>query len=71
MAIRGCRAQANQPVAASERDMRDIEMDDLRRQIQHLQEHLERYQAFEHDALPHGSDVQSSSDDGTNINPFH
>ncbi len=71
MAVRRRRAYANQHPATQERDPQDIEIDNLRRQIQQLQEHLERYQAFEHDALPHGSDVQASSDDGTNINPFH
>lgn len=35
-------------------------MDNLRRQIQHLQEHLECYEASEHDAPPHGSDVEGS-----------
>ena len=39
-------------------------MDNLRRQIQQLQECLERYEAFEHEAPPRGSDVEVSSDDG-------
>jgi hypothetical protein len=38
MAVRGRRAQANQPPAALEKELRDIEMDDLRRQIQQLQD---------------------------------
>jgi hypothetical protein len=41
MVVRGCRVQANQPPAALERDPRDIEIDDLRRQIKQLQERSE------------------------------
>jgi hypothetical protein len=48
MVVLGRCAQANQPSAAPEKDPQDIEMDDLRRQIQQLQERLERYEAFEH-----------------------
>jgi hypothetical protein len=48
MAVRRRRAYANQPPATQERDPQDIEIDNLRRQIQQLQEHLERYETFEH-----------------------
>jgi hypothetical protein len=44
----GHHAHANQPPTAQERDLRDIERDNLRRQIQQLQERLECYETFEH-----------------------
>jgi hypothetical protein len=63
--------EENRPPVALERDLRDIEMDNLRRQVQQLQECLERVEAFEHDASHHGSDVEVCSEDGEDINPFH
>ena len=71
MAIHGHRAKANQPPAALERDTRDIEMDNLKRQIQQLQEQLEHYEISKHDAPPHDSDVDASSNDEDDVNPFH
>jgi hypothetical protein len=71
MAVHGRRVQANQPSVALERDPRDIKMDDLMRQIQQLQEHLESYEASEHDAPSHASDVEISCDAKENVNPFH
>lgn len=74
MAVRGRRGQAN-PVAAPEAppqgDPRDIKMEALRRQVQQLQQRLERYEASEHGASHHGSDVEVSSNDGDEVNPFH
>jgi hypothetical protein len=71
IAIRGRRAQTNQPQTTPKKDPRDIEMDDLRRQIQQFQERLERYEASEHDVPSHGSDVEVSSNNGEDVNPFH
>jgi hypothetical protein len=59
----GCRAQANLPPATSKRDAQDMEMDDLRGQIEH-------YETSKHDA-PHDSDVDVSSNDEDDVNPFH
>jgi hypothetical protein len=69
--VHGHRAQANQPPTAPERDPRDIKMDKLKTQIQQLQERLEHYEAFEHETPPHASDVEVSSNDGEDVNPFH
>jgi hypothetical protein len=71
MVVCGRHSLANQPLAALERDPRDIEMDHLRRQIQQLQEYLELYEASKHDAPPRGSNVKASCDDGENVIPFH
>jgi hypothetical protein len=48
-----------------------MEMDDLRKQIQQLQERLERYETSELDDPPHDSDVDVSSNDEKDVNPFH
>jgi hypothetical protein len=61
----------NRPPVALKRDPQDIEMDNLRRQVQQLQECLEHVEAFEHDASHHGSDVEVCSEDGEDVNPFH
>jgi hypothetical protein len=74
MAVRGRRGQTN-PIAAPEAppqgDPRDIKMEALRRQVQLLQQRLERYEASKHGASHHGSDVEVSSNDGDRVNPFH
>jgi hypothetical protein len=74
MAVRSRRGQAN-PVAVLEAppqgDPRDIEMEALRRQVQQLQQPLEHYKASERGASHHGSDVEVSSNDGVEVNPFH
>jgi hypothetical protein len=62
MAAHGHRDHANQPPAAQERDPRDIEMDDLRRQIQQLQERLEHYEAFEHRAIHDDGEYEDVED---------
>jgi len=46
-------------------------MEALRRQVQQLQQRLERYEASEHGASHHGSDVEVSRNDGDGVNPFH
>lgn len=53
-----------------ERDLRDIEIDDLRRQVQQLQESLHRSRPSEHDDSRHESEDESSSG-GEDINPFY
>ena len=65
MARRGRRAQANN--LGPERDRRDIEVENLRRQVQQLQERLQRVEASDHDASNH----EVSSEDGEDLNPFH
>ncbi|XP_031378325.1 uncharacterized protein LOC116193718 [Punica granatum] len=54
-------------VAPTERDFRDVEMDELRRQVQQLQQQLERLQAGNSDESRHGSDVGEVGE----VNPFH
>ncbi|PKI48455.1 hypothetical protein CRG98_031160 [Punica granatum] len=54
-------------VAPTERDLRDVEMDELRRQVQQLQQQLERLQARNHDETRHGLDVGEAGE----VNPFH
>jgi hypothetical protein len=71
MALRGRRTQANQPPLVPERDPRDIEVENLRRQVQQLQERLQRVEASDHDAPHHESDNEVSSEDGEDLNPFH
>ncbi|TQD95672.1 hypothetical protein C1H46_018719 [Malus baccata] len=45
--------QARQDSPHHERDLRDIVMDDLRRQVQELQWCLEHYELLEHDDRRH------------------
>jgi hypothetical protein len=64
MAVCGRRGQANlvaAPEAPPRGDPRDIEMEALG----------ERYEASERGASHHGSDVEVSSNDGDEVNPFH
>ncbi|KAK0598671.1 hypothetical protein LWI29_036860 [Acer saccharum] len=53
-----------------ERDHRDIEMDDWRRQVQQLAEHLTHNKTQEHDEFDHGSKNEASTEED-DINPFH
>ena len=39
-----------------ERDLRDDEVDELRRQVQQLQQSLERHEPFDHNGSHHNSD---------------
>jgi len=74
MVVRGRCGQANPvtvPEAPPQGDPRDIKMEALRRQVQQLQQCLERYEASERGASHHGSDVEVSSNDGDEVNPFH
>jgi hypothetical protein len=43
----------------------------LRRQVQQLQERLQRVEAFDHDASDHEFDNKVSNNDGEDINHFH
>ncbi|PKI63689.1 hypothetical protein CRG98_015938 [Punica granatum] len=54
-------------MAPTERDLRDVEMDELRRQVQQLQQQLERLQARNRDETHHGLDVGDVGE----VNPFH
>ena len=55
-----------------ERDLCDVEMDELRRQVQQLQERLERFEALGHENYNHGGRVGiSSNDEEEEINPFY
>ena len=51
-----------------ERDLRDIEVDDLRRQVQQLQQRLEHFEPLEHDESHH--DLENEPTDEENTNPF-
>ncbi|XP_031402539.1 uncharacterized protein LOC116212098 [Punica granatum] len=54
-------------VAPTECDLRDVEMDELGRQVQQLQQQLERLQVRNRDESRHGSDVGEVRE----VNPFH
>ncbi|KAL3503517.1 hypothetical protein ACH5RR_037966 [Cinchona calisaya] len=56
--------------SSHQRDLRDIEMDELRRQVQQLQQRLERGKAPEHEVYDHVSE-HDVSEDGQDVNPFH
>ncbi|KAK0602615.1 hypothetical protein LWI29_035257 [Acer saccharum] len=51
-----------------ERDLRDIEVDDLRRQVQQLQQRLEHFEPLEHDVSRHDSENEPTDEENTN--PF-
>ncbi|KAI9186275.1 hypothetical protein LWI28_015655 [Acer negundo] len=51
-----------------ERDLRDIEVDDLRRQVQQLQQRLEHFEPLEHDESRH--DLGNEPRDEENTNPI-
>ncbi|KAI9170038.1 hypothetical protein LWI28_021529 [Acer negundo] len=53
-----------------ERDLRDIEIDELRRQVQQLQEGLGRLEALGHDDSRHGS-KDGISNNEEKVNPFY
>ena len=61
MAVRGRHAQANQTPAVPVRNRRDIELKNLRRDVQQLQLCIERIAAAEHDASHDGSNVKDPS----------
>jgi hypothetical protein len=61
MAVRGHRAQAMQNPAVPERNRRNIELKNLRKDVQQLQLCLEHFAASEHDAFHDGSDVEDHS----------
>lgn len=65
MAGRRRRVPNDNEAGGRERDLRDIEMDDLRRQVQQLQQRLEHYENQEHDEIHHESQNEEE------INPFH
>ncbi|KAB2599296.1 TMV resistance protein N-like [Pyrus ussuriensis x Pyrus communis] len=60
--------QACQYSPHRERHLRDIEMDDLRRQVQQLQQRLERYEPLEHDDPRH--ETKNDGSDEEEENPF-
>ena len=60
--------QARQDSPYRERDLRDIEMDDLRRQVQQLQRRLESYEPLEHDDPHHETENDESYEEDEN--PF-
>ena len=54
-----------------ERDLGDIERDDLRRQVEHLQQRLQHLEGTR-EAAPNGSSEEECSiNDGVDYNPFH
>ncbi|KAK9212423.1 hypothetical protein WN943_001805 [Citrus x changshan-huyou] len=54
-----------------ERDLGDIERDDLRRQVEHLQQRLQHLEGTR-EAAPNGSSEEEGSiNDGVDYNPFH
>jgi G3E family GTPase len=71
MALCGRCAQANQPPIALKRDLQDIKVENLRRQVQQLQERLQHVETSDHDASNHELENKVSSDDRKGVNPFH
>ncbi|CAL2257292.1 unnamed protein product [Prunus armeniaca] len=65
----GLQPQNRQNPPVRERYLRDIEVDDLRRQVQQLQHRLERYEPREHDD-PHYESENEASDGEEEYNPF-
>jgi hypothetical protein len=61
MAVHGRHAQANQTQAVPKRNWPNIELKNLRRDVQQLQLCLERFAASEHDASHDGLDVEDPS----------
>ncbi|KAL3503106.1 hypothetical protein ACH5RR_037555 [Cinchona calisaya] len=53
---------------AAQCDLRDIKMDELRKQLQKLQQQFECLQAINRDETQHGSEV---GDEEEEINPLH
>ncbi|KAL3537249.1 hypothetical protein ACH5RR_000615 [Cinchona calisaya] len=56
--------------SSHQRDLRDIELDELRRQVQQLQQRLERGKAPEHEVYDHVS-KHDLSENAEDVNPFH
>ncbi|KAL3510453.1 hypothetical protein ACH5RR_029854 [Cinchona calisaya] len=56
--------------SSHQRDLRDIELDELRRQVQQLQQRLELGKAPEHEVYDNVSE-HDISEDGDDVNPFH
>ncbi|KAL3527788.1 hypothetical protein ACH5RR_012444 [Cinchona calisaya] len=69
MAGQCCKPNVDQP-SSHQRDLRDIELDELRRQVQQLQQRLERGKAPEHEVYDHVSE-HDLSEDGEDVNLFH
>ncbi|KAL3501893.1 hypothetical protein ACH5RR_036342 [Cinchona calisaya] len=69
MAGQRLKPNVDQP-SSHQRDLRDIELDELRRQVQQLQKRLERGKALEHEVYDHVSE-HNLSKDGEDVNPFH
>ncbi|KAL3497841.1 hypothetical protein ACH5RR_040573 [Cinchona calisaya] len=67
----GQRRKPNVDLPSShQRDLRDIELDELRGQVQQLQQRLGRAKAPEHEVYDHVSE-HDLSEDGEDVNPFH
>ncbi|KAG5539880.1 hypothetical protein RHGRI_020186 [Rhododendron griersonianum] len=54
---------------ARERDLRDVEVDDLRRQVQQFQLRLQHYETLKRVDSRHGSEDEASDEE--EVNPFH
>ncbi|KAL9438185.1 hypothetical protein AB3S75_023951 [Citrus x aurantiifolia] len=54
-----------------ERDLGDIERDDLRRQVEHLQQRLQHLEGTREVAPNGSSEEEGSINDGVDYNPFH
>ena len=53
-----------------ERDLRDVEIEELRRQVQQLQEHLARFDTREQEDSQHDLEGEESTEED-DVNPFH
>ncbi|XP_031401155.1 uncharacterized protein LOC116211083 [Punica granatum] len=63
-----CRRGANVNVVPVKRDLRDVKVDELRRQVRQLQQQLERLQATNRNEQYHGSEIHEEDEEE---NPFH
>lgn len=54
-----------------ERDLRDVEIHELRKQVQQLHLCVEHYKPFKRDDSHHSLKFESFNDEGDDVNPFH
>ncbi|KAF7112938.1 hypothetical protein RHSIM_RhsimUnG0177700 [Rhododendron simsii] len=66
-----CHAKMGKSTPVQERDLRDIETDELRKQVQELQQQLQQKQPVEHESSHQDFEGESSEDGGEDFNPFY
>ncbi|KAF7149734.1 hypothetical protein RHSIM_Rhsim02G0192700 [Rhododendron simsii] len=64
-------AKMGKSTPVHERDLCDIEIDELRKQVQELQQQVQQKQSFEHESSHQDFEGESSEDGGEDFNPFY